>query len=107
RAIATREKLDDLPPRKAVAAALPVPTVSSAPAESTSAAPAEEPGFLTVDTTPWSLVSENGRVLGQTPLVHVELPSGVHVLSLKNPELCIATRYTVTIVLGKTRVYMT
>jgi serine/threonine-protein kinase len=61
-------------------------------------------GFLTVDTSPWSLVSEGGKALGQTPLVHVELPVGVHVLVLKNPELGIETSYTVTIQPGKTLV---
>ncbi|HVW28437.1 MAG TPA: protein kinase [Polyangiaceae bacterium] len=61
-----------------------------------------EPGFLTVDTTPWSVVSENGKLLGQTPLVHLELASGTHVLVLKNPELGIQTSYTVTIQPGKT-----
>jgi serine/threonine-protein kinase len=65
---------------------------------------AEEPGFLTVDTTPWSIVSENGQVLGQTPLVHLKLASGIHVLSLKNPELGVGTVYTVTIQPGKTLV---
>ena len=78
--------------------AAPVPAPSAAPE-----APAET-GFLTVDTTPWSLVSENGKPLGQTPLVHLELPSGTHVLVLKNPELGIETSYTVTIKPGKTLV---
>src|SRR5262249_17723184 len=51
------------------------------------AQPVAETGFLTVDTTPWSIVSERGKALGQTPLVHVELSSGPHVLTLVNPEL--------------------
>jgi serine/threonine protein kinase len=59
-------------------------------------------GFLTIDTSPWSLVSVGGKVLGQTPLVGVKLPSGTQVLSLKNPELGIETSYTVTIEAGKT-----
>jgi hypothetical protein len=48
------------------------------------------------------MVSVNGKLLGQTPLVGVKLPSGAQVLSLKNPELGIQTTYTVTIEPGKT-----
>jgi serine/threonine-protein kinase len=82
---------------------VPVPeSTKQAEAVPSPAEPVAAPGFLTVDTTPWSIVSENGKQLGQTPLVHVELSSGVHVLSLKNPELGIATSYTVTIQPGKT-----
>ena len=61
-----------------------------------------EYGFLSLDTTPWSQVSANGRLLGQTPLVGVKLPTGTHVLTLRNPDLEIETRYSVTIESGKT-----
>ncbi|HEX7671577.1 MAG TPA: serine/threonine-protein kinase [Polyangiaceae bacterium] len=64
----------------------------------------DEFGFLTIDTTPWSLVSDHGKVLGQTPLVGASLPSGTHVLSLRNSELGVETTYTVEIVAGKTAV---
>ena len=89
-------------------AALPrsekLPAIASAdPAPAAPVAqPVAETGFLTVDTTPWSIVSERGKALGQTPLVHVELSSGPHVLTLVNPELGISTSYTVTILPGKT-----
>ena len=59
-------------------------------------------GFLTIDTSPWSLVSVGGKLLGQTPLVGIKLPSGNQVLALRNPELGIQTSYTVTIEPGKT-----
>ena len=61
-------------------------------------------GFLTIDTSPWSLVSVGGRALGQTPLVNVRLPSGNQVLSLKNAEQGIETSYAVSIEAGKTTV---
>jgi serine/threonine protein kinase len=61
-------------------------------------------GFLTIDTSPWSQVSVGGRILGQTPLIGVKLPSGNQVLSLKNPEQGIETSYPVTIESGKTTV---
>jgi serine/threonine protein kinase len=85
--------------------------VASADAPSASAAPsAIKPeasasfGFLTIDTSPWSIVSAGGRVLGQTPLIGVRLPSGTQVLSLKNPELGIETSYPISIESGKTTV---
>ena len=43
-----------------------------------------------------------GKVLGQTPLVGVKLPSGPQLLTLRNPELGIETSYNVTIEAGKT-----
>jgi serine/threonine-protein kinase len=61
-------------------------------------------GFLTIDTTPWSIVSVGGKSLGQTPLVGVKLPAGAQTLSLRNPELGIETQYPVTIEPGKTLV---
>jgi serine/threonine protein kinase len=88
-------KPDEAPPSRSDE----VPALASA-----NPAPAAPPetGFLTVDTTPWSIVSERGKPLGQTPLVHVELSSGPHVLTLVNPELGVSTTYTVTIQPGKT-----
>ena len=54
-------------------------------------------GYLTLDTYPWTRVSENGRVLGTTPLVHVALSAGTHVLTLENPEQGIKQSYPVTL----------
>jgi serine/threonine protein kinase len=87
--------------------------VSSAkePPESAPPAPsAQKPeqtaafGYLSIDTSPWSLVSVGGRPLGQTPLMNLKLPVGSQVLSLKNPEQGIETSYPVTIESGKTTV---
>ena len=61
-------------------------------------------GFLTIDTSPWSTVSVGGRVLGQTPLIGVKLPSGSQVLLLKNPEQGIEASYPITIESGRTTV---
>jgi hypothetical protein len=85
------------------AAAEPVaPPVATQVVEASPSAPSPSFGFLTIDTSPWSLVSVGGKVLGQTPLVGVKLPSGTQVLSLKNHELGIETTYSVTIEAGKT-----
>jgi serine/threonine-protein kinase len=71
-----------------------------APPAPPSAAP--EMGRLNLDTNPWSIVSVNGRVLGQTPIVGASLPVGTHTLSLSNPEQGLKTTYQVTITAGRT-----
>ncbi len=80
---------------------------SRAGAESTAQARPEEAseaeaGLLNFDTSPWSVVSVGGRVLGQTPLVGASLPVGTHQLTLTNPELGLRTTYQVTINRGQT-----
>jgi eukaryotic-like serine/threonine-protein kinase len=88
----------------------PAPRISSREARVGSAsmaramASATAPGFLTLDTTPWSAVSASGAPLGQTPLVKVELPPGQHLLELTNEELGIATSILVEIASGVTTV---
>jgi len=61
-----------------------------------------EAGLLNLDTIPWSVVSLNGKLLGQTPLMGVKLPPGPHVLTLRNPDLGLETQYALTIEPGKT-----
>jgi serine/threonine-protein kinase len=69
------------------------PTVATPPPEQ----PAQEFGFLSLDTMPWSQVTLDGHSLGTTPLVHVRLPAGTHTLTLRNPDANITTQYPVTI----------
>lgn len=61
----------------------------------------EEPGFLTLDSRPWSKVSEGGRALGATPLHRVSLPSGSHTLTLENTEKGLTKTVTVQIKSGE------
>ena len=63
------------------------------PAESLEPEPARPPppkvvetGFLSVTTIPWSRVSVDGKVIGDTPLANVKIPAGRHVVKLTNPE---------------------
>ncbi|MGE0789243.1 MAG: protein kinase [Sandaracinaceae bacterium] len=77
----------------------PPPSVEESTAAGT---PATGLGFLTLATTPWTEVSENGRVLGTTPLIRVELPAGQHRLRLVNREQGIDEPYRVTIRPGET-----
>ncbi len=59
--------------------------------------PSEPNGFLTINTTPWTMVSEGGKPLGQTPLFHVALSPGDHTLTLENQEQGLKQTYSVTI----------
>lgn len=98
-----------LRPTKAASPSAPVaveaaPSASIAPSAAKADVVAPSFGYLTIDTSPWSLVSVGGKVLGQTPLIGVKLPAGTQVLSLKNPEQGIETSYPVTIESGKTTV---
>lgn len=74
----------------------PQPPPSPTPA-ATAPAKDDEQGFLTLDTYPWTRVSLNGRVLGNTPLVRVALPAGTHVLTLENPQDNVKQTTTVVI----------
>ncbi len=56
-------------------------------------------GRLSLDSVPYAVVSLNGKRLGITP-IDVELPATTHVLSLKNPEQGLETRYRVTVPAG-------
>lgn len=70
---------------------------SDAAAPTTSATSDLEFGLLTIDTTPWSIVSDKGQMIGTTPLIQAKLAAGTHLLSLRNPELGLETQYSVTI----------
>jgi serine/threonine-protein kinase len=75
------------------------PAIAAAP--QTPAAPGKlAPGYLNLDSEPWANVSLNGKALGTTPLMHVALPPGKHVLTLSNPELGLSTSYAVEIQSG-------
>lgn len=74
------------------------------PAAETSPVAAPSTGRLSLVTVPWSRVELDGRVLGNTPLVGVELPAGSYVLVLTNPEAGITMRVPVHIEEGRTTV---
>ena len=73
-------------------------TGSPAPTAAATVAPAT--GRLTLDATPYAIVSLEGRRLGITP-IEVDLPAGAHVLTLRNPEQGLETTYRVTIRAGE------
>ena len=117
---ATASTAEESPPPSASASAAPVAAATPAhgtdhhraapaapPPKPAAPAPAPSPppaapvdtgtGYLTLDTYPWTRVSENGKPLGVTPLVHVALSAGSHVLTLENPDQGIKQTYPVTV----------
>ena len=82
----------------------PHPSATAVPRATAPAATTPEiaSGFLTFDTYPWSRVSEAGRALGTTPLLHLTMSAGVHTLSLENAEQGIHRTYSVMIKPGET-----
>jgi serine/threonine-protein kinase len=65
-------------------------------------APKKKPGGLSLSTTPWTIVYLGKRNLGETPLVNVPLPPGVHRLRLVNEEKRLSTTIEVEIKSGVT-----
>lgn len=85
--------------------ATPKPAPSAAPSVSVDAPERPGPaatGYLTIDTYPWTRVTAQGRVLGDTPLVRVPLPAGTHVLTLENPNEKVHQTTVVVIKAGET-----
>jgi serine/threonine-protein kinase len=61
-----------------------------------------KPGFLTIDTHPWTEVYLGDKKLGLTPMEGVQLPPGQVELELRNPKLGITRTLKVTIKPGQT-----
>ncbi len=85
------------PPAAATEAGGGASGAQSAPSEASSGGV----GYLSLITSPWTTVTLNGRVLGETPLVRVALPPGSHTLRLRNPDAQIDESYEVTIRSGE------
>jgi hypothetical protein len=62
-----------------------------------------EPGFLTLDTAPWTLVYVDGAYAGSTPLFKHRLPAGAHTLTLVNETRGIFSKEDVVVEEGRAR----
>lgn len=58
-------------------------------------------GKLSLSTDPWTHVSLNGKLLGDTPLFELSLPAGRHVLKLNNEQAKIDTAIEVEVKAGQ------
>ncbi len=61
-------------------------------------------GWLRVDVPIAMRISEDGRLLGTTDVDRLMLPTGDHLLDLRNEELGFTTRQMVTIKAGETSI---
>jgi hypothetical protein len=98
-------------PPIAFASAAPVPVERTLAPPPWPAAPAPRPapagslsGWLRVEVPVPMRIVEDGRLLGTTDVDRLMLPTGDHVLELRNDELGFSTRQTVTIAAGETSV---
>ena len=96
-------------PPKPLSAPRPSTPLAPAPTSARTTSPAsvtpgptDEPGYFTFDTYPWSRVSENGRLLGTTPLLHVSMPPGAHTVVCENADQGLRRVYSFTIKSGET-----
>ncbi len=85
------------PPSTAAAVPPPVVPAVTTPPSTVAAAP----GLLQVAVRPWGEVSVDGRVIGTTPLDHIPLTPGAHVLRVRHPSYEVLER-PVTIRSGET-----
>lgn len=87
----------------------PRETGPSAEAEATSPTPSEvapvdqSPATLRINATPWANVEIDGRLVGPTPLVHVEVAPGEHTIVLTNPVLSRSRTTRVEVRAGEVR----
>ena len=61
------------------------------------------PGFLTLDTAPWTVVYVDGVYTGSTPLFKQRIAPGPHTLTLVNEEKSVLTHEDVNIEEGRAR----
>jgi hypothetical protein len=82
-------------------------TASSAAASPSPSSVAAEPsggdGFLNINSLPASLVLLDGKPIGSTPKVHVEVTPGVHKVVFTNSELGVMKEVAVTVGAGETK----
>jgi serine/threonine-protein kinase len=93
------------PRNDAVRSKRPVATTKRTPAAPSArpvvAAPAaggaKGKGTLRVNTRPWSQVSIDGKLIGNTPQMNLQLQAGTHTVVLSNPEFGVTKSLVVTI----------
>jgi serine/threonine-protein kinase len=61
-----------------------------------------EKGALSINSRPWSQVTIDGKLIGNTPQMSIPLVAGRHKVKLANPELGIVRGFNVDIEPGQT-----
>lgn len=62
----------------------------------------KKPGFLSIDSRPWTRVYIDGKARGPTPIARMELGAGTHTVRMRNPAQGIDKTFKVKIRPGKT-----
>jgi eukaryotic-like serine/threonine-protein kinase len=99
--IQTPPKPKDNQPTAAAQAAAAMPPKTEEPENKTPSVPTGPPGTLRLTTNPWTDIYFNGKRLGQTPLLDVELPAGRLKLKAVNKEMGIDETISVEIKSGE------
>ncbi len=88
-------------------AAIPKTPVHEAPAAATEAASNDSAAggeaFLNINSLPASTVVLDGKPLGSTPKVHVQVAAGTHTVVFTNPEQGLKKQISVTVAAGETK----
>jgi hypothetical protein len=87
------------PPPLAAPAPTAPPSASSAASE-----PAGGDGFLNINSLPASLIVLDGKPIGSTPKVRLQVTAGAHTVVFTNSELGVMKEVSVTIGAGETKV---
>jgi len=58
-------------------------------------------GVLRINARPWAQVYVDGKLVGHTPQMNIELPAGWHRISLRNAELDLSRTFPINILTGK------
>ncbi len=61
---------------------------------------AQEPGFISVDTTPWSKVTIDGEAVGSTPVFKRKVNAGKHVVKMTNEGAGFSEQRTIDVAPG-------
>jgi serine/threonine-protein kinase len=91
------------------AAAAPKPAPASAPPKAAQIAPAAATspaggtGVLRINSRPWSIVTIDGKKIGNTPQMNVVLPAGSHSVHLVNPQFGFKKTVKVKLAPGETQ----
>jgi hypothetical protein len=76
---------------------------SAAPSASSAAtAPSVGEGFLNINSLPASLIVLDGKPIGSTPKVHVQVTAGAHTVVFTNSDLGVMKEVSVTVAAGET-----
>jgi serine/threonine-protein kinase len=90
-------------PRPAAVAAPRPPKEPAAPAADTSSDSADGESFLNINSLPASSVVLDGKPLGSTPKVHVQVAAGTHTVVFTNADQGLKKQISVTVGAGETK----